>query len=296
MGEDGRIRLAAGAASVSIDVDAGGRLASLVIGGRERLLAGSGEDDRSIRWGSFLMAPWVGRMSDATLDWEGRRHRFRANEGPHSLHGLLFDRAWSVVDRDSTGARLEIDLGAAGWPFGGTVRQAVRLHPDRIELAAAIQAHAAAMPAAMGWHPWFVRAEREDVALCVVADEVLETRPDLIPTGRRLPVGDETDLRGGPVLGARRLDHAYVDVHSPAVVAWPDLVLTIAFAPPVQSVVVYTPQGSVCVEPQTSWPDAATLCGRGVRGTGLVRLEPGETLSASTTWAWSATAGGDSRT
>jgi galactose mutarotase-like enzyme len=139
----------------------------------------------------------------------------------------------------------------------------------------------------MGWHPWFVRTEEEDLSLCVAADEVLETLPDLIPTGGRLSVAGETDLRAGPLLGSRRLDHAYIGVRSPAVVAWPDLVLTIGFGPPVQSLVVYTPPTAVCVEPQTCWPDAATLCGRGIEGTGLVRLGPGETLRASTTWSWS---------
>ena len=67
---------------------------------------------------------------------------------------------------------------------------------------------------------------------------------------------------------------------------WSDLELVIEFEPPLASVVVFTPPGSVCIEPQTAWPDAPRLAGAGIDGTGLVELRPGATLAATMTWRW----------
>lgn len=121
--------------------------------------------------------------------------------------------------------------------------------------------------------------------LSVRADEVLET-VDLIPTGRRLPVGGPADLRTGPFIGDRRLDHVYVDPASPAVVRWPDLELLVEFAPPLRTLVVHSRPGAVCVEPQTAWPNAPALVSAGVSGTGLAILGAGERLRSTMTLRW----------
>src|SRR5207342_2659303 len=68
------IDLASGDASLTVDVERGGRLRSLRIAGEELLVQPDDPTDRSIRWGSFPMAPWAGRLRDAILDWEGERH------------------------------------------------------------------------------------------------------------------------------------------------------------------------------------------------------------------------------
>jgi galactose mutarotase-like enzyme len=78
----------------------------------------------------------------------------------------------------------------------------------------------------------------------------------------------------------------YVDVVPPAVVRWSALELAIWFGGPLSVVVIHTPPSAFCVEPQTAWPNAIRLAAAGVAGTGLVRLEPGERLRASSTWRW----------
>ena len=270
-----------------IEPSAGGRLSSLVIGGVERLVGRPNDGDRTVRWGSFLMAPWVGRLEHAAFDWEGRHYTFGANLGEHALHGLLFYREWSVTEAAPAVARLEIELGPAGWPFGGVVRQEIRLSADALESTAEIEAGDLAMPASFGWHPWFTRSLLGDSSLRIGSAETLETEPDLIPTGSRLPVDAETDLRDGPLLGDRLLDHTYVDVGGPAILEQPDLRLVITASDNVATYVIHTPPAGICVEPQTGWPDAPVLAGRGVAGTGLVRIEPHATLRATTTWRWS---------
>jgi galactose mutarotase-like enzyme len=139
------------------------------------------------------------------------------------------------------------------------------------------------MPAAMGWHPWFRRDG--EVRLRVAADGTLATQR-MLPTGKVEPVVGRTDLRAGPRLGRRRLDHAYVDAASPAVLRWPDLELAIEFAPTPATVQVYTPPGAVCVEPQTAWPNALAAPAGAGDLVGLRTLEAGEVLRAQLVLRW----------
>ena len=285
---DGEIALSAPDVRAVLDLAAGGRLASLVVGERDLLVGRPAPGDRGIRWGSFLMAPWPGRIAGAAFDWSGRTHRLEANDGPNAIHGVVFDRRWDIDEASASEVRLAIDLGPQGWPLGGSVRQRIRLAAGFIELSAEVVAGDEPMPAGLGWHPWFRRPDRGDLAVRVEAVDTLTSDAGLIPTGRRTPVDDATDLRAGPFLGERRLDHVYPDVRTPVVVAWPDLVLTMRSSAALGTFVVHTPPSGVCVEPQTEWPDAIALSGRGVTGTGIVPLEPGESLRATTTWEWSA--------
>ncbi len=193
---------------------------------------------------------------------------------------------WDVDVADDATVALSCALPPDRWPFGGRAGQRMALAPGRLELSAHVEAGSQPMPASLGWHPWFARPADGDLCVGVDAGEVLALRPDLVPTGERAPVTGATDLRDAPALGSRRLDDVYVASGSTATVAWPDLVLEIALPHPLCTLVVHTPPRGVCVEPMTAWPDAPALHERGVAGTGLAVLGPGERLTAKTTWSW----------
>jgi aldose 1-epimerase len=277
------IELRAADATVVVDPDHGGRLASLRIRGRDLLVGPPEPRDSSISWGSFLMAPWPGRLADGRLRWRGRTMQLPRTHGRHAIHGLVHGVPWAVGRQTASEAQLSVELAPLGWPFGGRVRQRLRLEPGLLTLEAAVEADRP-MPAALGWHPWFRRGDA-DPRLRVDADAVLETDA-MIPTGRIVPVHGRIDLRSGPALGRRRLDHAYVGARSPAVIAWPDLELTVEF-PSVETVVVYTPRGSFCVEPQTAWPNALGLASPPERSlAGARHLAAGERLETTLRMRW----------
>jgi aldose 1-epimerase len=188
-----------------------------------------------------------------------------------------------VERSETTEAELRVSLDRGGWPFGGEVRHAIRLEPGALALEASIRADAA-MPAALGWHPWFQRGS-PDPSLRLPAEGVLERR-DMLPTGAVLPLTRKTDLREGPILGSRRLDDAYVGARSPVALRWPDLELRVSFGRDSETVVVYTPWNAVCVEPQTARPNALGLTDAAANAAGRRDLEPGETLTASMRIAW----------
>ncbi len=276
------IELRSGDARVVVDPDRGGRLASCSIAGRELLVGPATPDDRSIWWGCFLMAPWPGRLANGQLEWAGGTFQLPRTHGEHAIHGLLWDRAWDITSSDPSAATLSIALGAAGWPFAGEVRHAIHLEPDQLVMTATVEA-AERMPAALGWHPWFVGDEH--VRLRVAADSVLVTQ-DMLPTGQIAAVEGATDLRAAPPRDGRRLDHAYVGASSPVDVVWPGFPADVAFDPTPATVVIYTPAGRFCVEPQTAWPNALGLPASDRRGAGVRDLAPGESLVATMRIRW----------
>lgn len=282
------IRLSAAAVSVGIDPAAGGRLSSLVVAGRERLI--TREDPAAVlpavSWGSFVMVPWVGRLRFGRLRWRGRTADLAPNFGVHAIHGVAFDVPWQVIEASEADVTLRCTLGPSGsWPFDSTAIQVVTVTPEALEQRVEVRS-AEPMPVAVGWHPWFRRDRGEPMRVAVPAAQVLETTEGPIPTGLAVPVGAETDLRTGPELGDRRLDHAFVEVSGPCLVSWDDLELAID-AHPLRSVVVHSPAAAVCVEPQTAWPDAIRLDGEGFDA-GLAVVEPDQPFAAWTRWSWRA--------
>lgn len=281
------VRLGDDIDGVAIDTDHGGRLASLVLGGRERLLTEPCHAGvhPSLAWGCYLMAPFVGRLSKAEVAWAGRTTQVPRNHGRHAIHGAVFDVPWDVTSAGLNAAVLVCELDRARWPFRGQVAQRIAIARGKLLLEAEIRA-TDAMPASLGWHPWF-RHEGE-IRVAVASDHVLRLGDESIPTGEVEPVDGRTDLRDGPIMAGRKLDHVFASVRSPVKMAWPDLELQIAFEPPIGSVVVYAQAEAICVEPMTAWPDAIRLAEAGCPDTGLASLAAGQSLAASTTWSWQA--------
>lgn len=278
------IRLHAADASVAIDPERGGRLASLEVGGRELLVGPTSDEDRSTQWGCFLMAPWPGRLAGGRLRWAGHDYQLTRTSGDHAIHGVVHDRPWSVTRAGTNVVELACPLDRVAWPLGGEVRQRLALEPGRLSLHAEVVA-GDAMPAALGWHPWFSRRDL-DPSIRLAADHVLGTR-DQLPTGELLPVDAATDLRTGPALGDRRLDDVYPDARSPVEIKWPDLRLVMEFAEPLGVIVVYTPPEGFCVEPQTSWPNAFGMPPGSAARAGVRLLGPGASLQATVRFSWS---------
>jgi aldose 1-epimerase len=282
------VELRSGATAAQIDPAAGGRIVSLMVGNVERILPKPSAGARPTSWGCFAMVPWPGRLANGRIPTDHDEAQIEPNHGPSAIHGLGFEAAWTTLDQSEVAVTLSCDLRGRGWPFGGVARQMVRLGPGSLDLELEVGEYTRAGPAGLGWHPWFTRPQTGDLKVTLNAHRVLVLDADKIPTGEVREVNAAEDLRAGPPLGDRRLDHVYVDATGPAIVRWPDLELRIEYDRPLTTVVVHTPKSGVCVEPQTMWPNAPLLAARGVPDTGLRTLAPGERLRAGHRWTWSA--------
>ena len=275
-------------AVVGVEPADGGRIVSLVVGGVERILPRmrARVSTLPISWGCYPMVPWAGRLGDGRIPTADGEVRLATNHPRAAIHGLGFDKPWTVLESSDRHMTLAVELRGLGWPFGGRARQTLRLEPAALDLELEVGEYIRKGPAGLGWHPWFARPRTGDLAVRVDAREVLVLDADLVPTGEVREVAAAEDLRSGPALGDRRLDHVYIQAHGPAVVRWPDLELAIQFDESVNTVVVHTPPEGVCVEPQTMWPNAPVLAARGVPLTGLRTLEPGERFRSCERWVW----------
>jgi aldose 1-epimerase len=271
-----------------IDAADGGRIVSLIVEGVERLLpkARARAREPALYWGCYPMVPWAGRLSHGRIPTSDGEVRLEANLAPSAIHGLGFDKSWDILERSETAVTMRCELRGLGWPFGGHAVQTLRMGANKLELELEVGGYTKAGPAGLGWHPWFTRPPTGDIELRVDASEVLVLDADLAPTGDVRHVTPTEDLRSGPSLGDRRLDHVYVRTKSPVLMRWPDLEMRIEYDESLQTVVVHTPPEGVCVEPQTMWPNAPVLAAAGVSATGMRTLAPGDSLSATETWTW----------
>ena len=273
-----------------IDPADGGRIVSLAIAGIERILpkARARAREPALYWGCYPMVPWAGRLSRGRIPTHDGEVRLEANLPPSAIHGLGFDKEWEIVERSDTAVTMRCELRGLGWPFGGHARQTLRMRVNGLELELWVGGYTKAGPAGLGWHPWFTRPPSGDLSLLVDGSDVLVVDADLVPTGEIRRVASGEDLRSGPPLGGRRLDHVYVRTKGPAIVRWPDLALRIEYDESLRTVVVHTPSEGVCVEAQTMWPNAPLLAAAGVSDTGMRTLQPGESLTAAEAWTWTA--------
>lgn len=220
--------------------------------------------------GCFVMAPWAGRTGWGAFEHGGVEHRLPADMPPHAIHGTVRGIAWTVEDAGPNAATLWAPLGPA-WPWRGRCSLAVAVHDDHLAVATEVYADAGSepFPAALGWHPWFVKPG----SVALAADELLERGDDHLPTGRRIPA---------PAPGERPLDDCFGGVRWPVVLTWEGGRSLAVEADGCEYAVVFDQRAdATCVEPQTAPPDALRA------GTASI-VEPGHPLRAvlRLRWRW----------
>lgn len=261
---DDLLVLEAGSARLEVPARDGGRMRSLTIDGMEVLIT---EGYGPIMWGCYPMAPWAGRIRDGRFTFRGRDVQLPRNDPPNALHGTVFQRPWRVDGP----ASLSIDLGP-DWPFPGRLSQTFELRADGLTATLRLDAKAA-MPAVLGWHPWFRRRlepspgwPTEPAALDVPAATMY------VRDGNGITTAATT------VPTPRPWDDCFTDLTGPPRLTWPG-VLELELTSSCDHWVVYDQlDHAICVEPQTGPPDFTTIRPSAV--------EAGESLEASMTWRW----------
>jgi galactose mutarotase-like enzyme len=261
------LRLEAGTAHAEIRPADGGRLGSVVVDGHELLVT---EGETPMAWGAYPMAPWAGRIRHGRFSFGGRAYELPLGMPPDAIHGVAYDRPWRIDD--ATTISIELD---ERWPFRGRVTQRFELDEDGLEVALALEADEA-MPATVGWHPWFRRVlEPGDapVTLRFTPDEMLLRDAEWIPDGRRVPPPP------GP------WDDVFTGVHADPELEWPGR-LRLALSSSCAWWVVYTlPEHALCVEPQSGPPDAVNLASVSP-DLGPAIVTPGAPLTHTMRWRW----------
>lgn len=153
--------LRAGALEVALALEAGGRIAQIRYDGVDWLVGEQEGGAAAIGWGCYPMVPWAGRIRQGRFAFDGTRYALPRNFGGHAIHGVGFSRPWHLDSLGVDSAALSLALPEDEyWPFGGHASQVIRVSADSLELRLAVQAGEKAMPAVLGWHPWFRKPDQ----------------------------------------------------------------------------------------------------------------------------------------
>ncbi|MCY7308805.1 MAG: aldose 1-epimerase [Rhodoferax sp.] len=274
------LTLRSGAMRCTIVPALGGSIGGLWLDGiavlREPPLAGIA----SVReMGSYPLLPFSNRVGHASFEWDHTRYTLLPNfpPEPHAIHGVAWQRAWTVVQADAQSATLALaHAGDQGWPFAFDSVQEFRLSAAGLSLQMSASnrcPHAA--PMGLGWHPYFAKRPHSHIRFRAAAR--WDMGDDKLPTQRRAAAGLDTDCAELDV------DHCFDGWEGALQLR--DEHLQTSIRSSVRHLVVFThpSRNFVAIEPVSHVNNAIQLAadrGCALQDLGLRILQPGESLSA----------------
>ena len=229
--------------------------------------------------GSYPLVPFSNRIGHAAFSWAGRSHALLPNNPPepHAIHGVGWQRTWTVLQVDAQLARLAYTHQAdKPWPFAFAAVQLFELSDEGLTLHMTLTNQSEVpMPAGLGWHPYFVK--RPGSHLRFAAAGRWEMGADKLPTHRLPALGLDTDCAGLDV------DHCFDGWTGD--VELQDELLRIRIRSNLQRLVVFTnpTRDFVAIEPVSHVNNAVQLmqgAGLDAEALGLIVLQPGASMSA----------------
>jgi aldose 1-epimerase len=289
------VALVAGDARAEVNAAVGGAIASFALQGID-VLRPTPAGTRDVRLhASYPLVPYSNRIADARLALDGRAFALARNFGdhPHAIHGVGWQRPWTIAAHDDSCARLVLDHDPKGdaaraWPWPFRAMQTLSLQvTSGSEATLALRLTIAntggeAFPFGLGWHPFFVRAAT--TRLGFRARGVWETDATCLPTAH---AADPSQLRFDPPRepGKATIDNVFTGWDGSASLSDPGRRIEVAVRADraARFLVVYAPQGRdfLALEPVTHMTDAFNRAARGESDTGMRTLRPGGAFSCT---------------
>ncbi|TIC83403.1 aldose 1-epimerase [Crenobacter intestini] len=276
------IHLKHGELEASLCPSLGGALAGFSCAGTALLRPWNGE--ATVRkMASYPLVPYSNRIADGRFGHAGRDVALRRNFGdhPHPLHGLGWQRAWTVADHSAHEAtlllqhRVDDAAAAADWPWAFDARQHFALEAEGLTVTLSYHNLSdESVPVGLGWHPYFPR--HEDAELSFSAAEVWLMDERALPS-ERVEVPAAWDYRAARPVGAPGLDNCFARWQREARIAWPGkgLAVRLQASPALEHLVVFTPQDAdfIAVEPVSHANNAINMQAPGAHG--IKHVAPG---------------------
>lgn len=218
---------------------------------------------------SFVLVPYSNRIENGNFEWQGRQFTIAPNMpgggSPHPQHGTGWTAPWSVVFSAKDRLILNHDHEGQDWPSAYRASQEFQLLPrgfrHRLSL---LNTGTSAMPAGMGFHPYFPRAAAQ---LDAGFDGVWQTSTDGLPTiWAPLPTMPQW-------FDAGTIDAVFTGRHGPVKIEWPTHSVTIHPSAGLDFTTVYCPAGEdyFCVEPVSHMTNALNHHARPASGQRLIK-------------------------
>ncbi|HJV68178.1 aldose 1-epimerase [Ideonella sp.] len=269
------LELTAGELRLALRPDLGGCMAGLWLGDLPVLRSTEPAAlDSSRASGCYPLAPYSNRLGFRRFRWQGQDYTTQQNfdDNPHSVHGVAWQRPWSVVSSDGVNAELAYEhVGDAHWPFDFALRQRFELTPESLTVRLHLTNRAALpQPVGLGWHPYFPKRTRS--RLHIELTERWEPDASGLPTRKHPQAGIDGDI------AHLDFDHCFEGWQGDAKIRDEKLRMNLRSSLPY--LVVFTPQNKpyYCVEPVSHVSNAIHMADPMAHG--LRKLAPGEAFEA----------------
>jgi aldose 1-epimerase len=243
---------------------------------------------------NFMLIPWSNRIKGALFRFRGKDYQLAVNAADGTaIHGTTRNAPWEIERADPRGITGSFDSRknpGANFPFAFSTRAELRLDgPSFVNTVWLKNEGNEPMPAGFGHHPYFQRkltGDGDSAMLEVPCTEYFEL--DMcIPKGPPLPVDSRLDFRKMRSISGVHVDDCLTGriPGAPIRFSYPEskLNVTMECDPLFEHIILYMPPGKTfyAVEPLTNANDGFNLFDKGVRGSGVFVLEPGEEKSAT---------------
>jgi aldose 1-epimerase len=201
----------------AVAVEVGGGLRALNHGGAP-LLDGYAADEMASGGRGQPLIPWPNRLAGGRYRFGGREIEVPVDERVtgSAIHGLTRWASWRVAEHEPSRCAMQLRLRPQpAYPFLLDLRIEYALGDAGLEVTLrAANPGDADLPFGAGFHPYLTLGTPaiDDLAVSVPAASWLPVDDRGIPTGERRPVAGDLDLRGGPTLGGRVLDHCFTEL------------------------------------------------------------------------------------
>jgi aldose 1-epimerase len=245
--------------------------------------------DAPSKCSSFVTIPWSNRIKDAVFRFRGRSYMITSNcvDGT-AIHGVARDYPWYVEDVDSRSLHATFtwtEAGAKRFPFPFTAQIKIRLDGRRFTTWTSVQNDGdVSMPAGFGHHPYFKRAltSSSDTVLLKIPCEGYFELEQKMPSSSPVAIEPRVDFRTLRPPGMQAIDDCLTerDFTEPIRFHYKESKTSVLLLADdtFKNVVLYVPEGEpfFAVEPVTNANDGFNLFERGIAGSGVFALGPGE--------------------
>jgi len=243
---------------------------------------------------SFILIPWSNRIKGGLFRFRGKDYQLKVNAADGTaIHGTTRNVPWEVERADARQVVGSFDSRkneGVNFPFAFSTRAEFRLDGRGFINTVSVKNEGTEpMPAGFGHHPYFQRviaSETDSAMLEVPCTEFFEL--DMcIPKGPPLPVDSRLDFRKMRSISSLQVDDCLTGriPGAPIRFSYPESKLNVSMEcdPLFEQIILYMPPGKTfyAVEPLTNANDGFNLHDKGVRGSGVFVLAPGEQKAAT---------------
>ncbi|GAA4021101.1 aldose 1-epimerase [Deinococcus rubellus] len=249
--------------------------------------------------GCFPLMPYSNRIRDARFEFAGRTVELRPKSGSTLVqHGDVRNRPWQVErvsDTHLIGTFDSREFGDMNWPWAFTACLEYLLHGPHCDIALTLtNVSDEAMPAGMGLHPYFQRLQDgQPPQVQFGAGGWYPTDENSLPLGGSQAIPANLDFGVARPVGEAQIDAVFASWDGTARLSWSGVgwpgrdwpgqrALTLTADNVFSHLVLFTaPDGSLALEPVSHATDAFNLAARGVAGSDMKVLSPGQSLAGA---------------